>query len=156
MKTQLLALMLVSHLGYAYAKEDLATTLDIAEPAPKSHSIDFIDKGLKLSLSCSVGETQPILNVTMGESFAFGSDPSVLIIRSDKQHSVKFRGTATLMNFTSLPKADDDLWQALAQLQTQELSLEAVSFRSSKYTSSTLVAVGFSEAVSQLKQQCSQ
>lgn len=148
--------MLVGHLGYAHAKEDLATALDTTPPSPKSHSIDFIDKNLKLTLACTVGHTQPILNVTMAESFALSGDPSVLIISNDKQHRVKLRGTATLMNFTSGDKTAPDLWESLSQLQSTELHLEVISFRSSKYTSSDLVAAGFTDAVVKLKQDCIQ
>ncbi|PIW58780.1 hypothetical protein [Shewanella sp. CG12_big_fil_rev_8_21_14_0_65_47_15] len=155
MKTKLLVLMLGGHLSYAHAKEDLATALDTT-PSPKSHSIDFIDKNLKLTLACTVGHTQPILNVTMTESFALSGDPSVLIISSDKQNRLKLRGTATLMNFTSGDKTAPDLWESLSQLQSTELHLEVISFRSSKYTSSNLVAAGFTDAVVKLKQDCVQ
>lgn len=154
-KTKLLVLMLVGHLGYAHAKEDLATALDTT-PSPKSHSIDFIDKNLKLTLACTEGNTQPILNVTMAESFALSGDPSVLIISSDKQNRVKLRGTATLMNFTSGDKTDPDLWENLSKLQSPALHLEVISFRSSKYTSSDLAAAGFTAAVAKLKQDCIQ
>ena len=156
MKTKLLVLILVGHLGYAHAKEDLATALDTTATGPKNHSIDFIDKNLKLTLACTVGKTQPILKVTMAESFAFSGDPSVLIISNDNQHRVKLRGTATLMNFTSGDKTDSDLWESLSQFQSAELHLEVISFRSSKYTSSDLVATGFTDAVAKLKQDCIQ
>ncbi|MBU2421439.1 MAG: hypothetical protein KJ560_02545 [Gammaproteobacteria bacterium] len=154
MKTQLLALMLVSHIGYAHAKEDLASTLN-AEGIPlKSHSIDFIDKNLKLTLTCSVGDLQPSINVTMSESFAFNGDPSVLIITSGEQTKLKLHGTGSLMNFSSGSAANPDLWASLGELQAQQIHLEAVSFRSSKYTSADLVAVGFADAVVRLKQDC--
>ena len=156
MKTQLLALMLVSHIGYAHAKEDLASTLN-AEGIPlKSHSIDFIDKNLKLTLACSVGDLQPSINVTMSESFAFYGDPSVLIITSGEQAKLKLHGTGSLMNFSSGNKTNSDLWKSLSTIQSPNLHLEAISFRSSKYTSSNIVAVGFADAVAKLKQDCVQ
>lgn len=156
MKTQLLALMLVSHIGYAHAKEDLASTLN-AEGIPlKSHNIDFIDKNLKLTLACSVGDLQPSINVTMSESFAFYGDPSVLIITSGEQAKLKLHGTGSLMNFSSGNKTNSDLWKSLSTIQSPNLHLEAISFRSSKYTSSNIVAVGFADAVAKLKQNCVQ
>lgn len=156
MKTQLLALMLVSHIGYAHAKEDLASTLNAEGIALKSHNIDFIDKNLKLTLACSVGDLQPSINVTMSESFAFYGDPSVLIITSGEQTKLKLHGTGSLMNFSSGNKTNSDLWKNLSTIQSPNLHLEAISFRSSKYTSSNIVAVGFADAVAKLKQDCVQ
>ncbi|QYJ80514.1 hypothetical protein K0H61_02480 [Shewanella acanthi] len=156
MKKTLLPLLFVSLWSYAHA-DDLAASATNEATTASYHSIDFIDRDLKLTLACSVGDAQPTLNVTMAEAFASNSaDQSVLIISSAEQKWLKLRGLATQTQFTSEHKTNGNLWERLSQFRADKLHLEAISFTSSKYINSDLAVVGFNQAVSQLKQKCSE
>ncbi|MCH1929469.1 hypothetical protein L9G16_04690 [Shewanella sp. A25] len=152
-KTLLLCLLATSQWANA---DDLASPATNEATTASYHSIDFIDRDLKLTLACSVGDAQPTLNVTMAEAFASNADQSVLIISSAEQKWLKLRGLATQTQFTSEQKTNGNLWERLNQFRADKLHLEAISFTSSKYINSDLAVVGFNQAVGQLQKKCSE
>ena len=151
-----LSLLILLFTGVTFANQEILSEFNELASPNHSFSHDFVDKTMKMTLSCQVGDAQPQLMITMPQSFSFYNDPSVLVISSPHSTPLQIKGAGSLMNFTTTVDPLSDLWQKFANMQSDDIQLEAISYRSGKSVKAAMKLVALADELAKLKQDCQQ
>ncbi|QSX41328.1 hypothetical protein [Shewanella cyperi] len=121
-------------------------------PLVSAHSLTIQQPELQLDLSCDKPTQELALKFTVPKVYAFSRDKSCLIFLNQKQVIAQLDGLASIGRFTATTNMD---WlQRLLTSELDNISLEAVSFRSGNSIESTLNLAPIRSQLSEFAKQC--